>query len=63
MHTDAVLQEAYYSSRIGKLLSEKAGVPLVVLPGGADFERGQTYQEYLETLTSKVYSAITESKR
>ncbi len=63
VHTDAVLQEAYYSSRIGKLLAEKAGVPLVVLPGGADFEKGQSYQEYLETLTSKVYAAISESER
>lgn len=62
VHTDAVIQEAYYSSRIGKLLAEKAGVPLVVLPGGADFERGQRYQEYLETLTRKVHAAITESK-
>lgn len=62
VHADAILQEAYYSSRIGKLLSEKAGVPLVVLPGGADFERGQTYQAYLEALTGKVYAAISEAK-
>ncbi len=60
VHTDAILQEAYYSSRIGKLLAEKAGVPLVVLPGGADFERGQSYQDYLETLTGKVHAAMTE---
>ncbi len=62
VHTDAILQEAYYSSRIGKLLSEKAGVPLVVLPGGADFERGQSYQDYMEVLTSKIFAAITEAK-
>lgn len=62
VHTDAILQEAYYSSRIGKLLAEKTGVPLVVLPGGADFERGETYLSYVETLTRKVYAAIREAK-
>lgn len=62
VHTDAIIQEAYYSSRIGKLLAEKSGVPLVVLPGGADFERGQRYLEYVETLTSKVHAAIAATK-
>ncbi|MNK47775.1 Manganese ABC transporter substrate-binding lipoprotein precursor [compost metagenome] len=62
VHTDAIIQEAYYSSRSSKLLAEKTGVPLVVLPGGADFERGESYQDYLETLTSKVYAAISEAK-
>lgn len=62
VHTDAILQEAYYSSRIGKLLAEKAGVPLVVLPGGADFERGESYTDYLETLTRKVHAAISETQ-
>lgn len=63
VHCDAILQEAYYSSRVGKLLAEKAGVPLVVLPGGADFEKGQSYLEYVEALTQKVYAAMTENKR
>jgi zinc/manganese transport system substrate-binding protein len=62
VHTDAILQEAYYSSRTSKLLAEKAGVPLVVLPGGADFERGESYLDYLETLTRKVHAAITSDK-
>lgn len=60
VHADAILQEEYYPSRVGKLLAEKANATLVVLPGGANFERGESYLAYLENLADKVYAAIAK---
>lgn len=58
VHADVILQEEYYPSRIARLLAEKAKVPLVVLPGGANVERGESYLTYLEALADQVYTAI-----
>lgn len=60
VHADVILQESYYPNRIGKLLADKGNATLVVLPGGADFERGQTYLQFVSTLSSRTYDAITK---
>jgi zinc/manganese transport system substrate-binding protein len=58
VHVEAILQETYYPSRFGQLLAEKSGTALVLLPGGPNIDRGETYQQYLTTLTDKVYDAL-----
>lgn len=60
VHADAILQEEYYPSRVGRLLAEKANATLVVLPGGANVEKGETYLAYLQTLADRVYAAIAK---
>lgn len=60
VHADVILQEEYYPSRIGKLLAEKAKATLAQLPGGAAFERGETYLGYVERMTDKVYEAVAK---
>lgn len=58
VHADVILQESYYSSRIGKLLAEKAKATLAVLPGGANFEKGETYLGYIARMSETAYQAV-----
>ncbi|MNY34655.1 Periplasmic solute binding protein family protein [compost metagenome] len=60
VHADVIMQEAYYPTRIGSLLASKAPATLVVLPGGADFAKGQTYLDYVKELADKTYAAIVK---
>lgn len=48
----AILQESYYPDQTAKLISEKSGAKLVVLPGGADFRGGQSYVDHMEQMVS-----------
>jgi zinc/manganese transport system substrate-binding protein len=59
---DAVLQESYYPSRFGQLLADKSGAAFVLLPGGADSERGETYLRYLGSMTDKIHAALSRRK-
>lgn len=59
VHGDVILQESYYPNRIGKLLADRAPATLLVLPGGADFERGETYLQFLQRHADKTYAALT----
>jgi zinc/manganese transport system substrate-binding protein len=48
----AILQESYYPDQTAKLIAEKSGARLVVLPGGADFRAGQTYIDHMEQIVT-----------
>lgn len=48
----AILVEAYYPETTAKLVADRAGVPLVKLPGGADFRAGDTYAAGIERLAA-----------
>lgn len=60
VHGDVILQESYYPNRIGKLLAERAPATLLILPGGADFERGETYLQFVQSQADKTYAALTK---
>lgn len=57
-HTDAIIQEAYYSPKVGKILAEKSRSQLVVLPGGPQFDKGETYLGYIQQLTNQLYGGL-----
>jgi zinc/manganese transport system substrate-binding protein len=44
----AILQESFYPDQTAKLLADKSGAKLVILPGGADFRGGQSYIDYVD---------------
>jgi zinc/manganese transport system substrate-binding protein len=54
----AVLQEAYYPSRTGTLVSRKIGGTLVSLPAGTDFRAGQSYLDHMEELITRLEQAL-----
>ncbi len=43
----AILQEDYYPDATSRLVAEKIPVPLVKVPGGPDFQGGQSYVDYM----------------
>jgi zinc/manganese transport system substrate-binding protein len=55
---EEIVQEEYHPSNAGQLLASKTGARLVVLPGGPNFEGGQTYLQYIQTLADKVWAGF-----
>ncbi len=54
-----VIQEGFYPSATGKLIANKAGASLVVLPGGVDFRRGQKVTQYFDKLVSAIFTGLS----
>jgi zinc/manganese transport system substrate-binding protein len=48
----AVLQEEYYPDGTSKLVAERIPAALVKVPGGPDFQGGQSYTDYVERLVT-----------
>jgi zinc/manganese transport system substrate-binding protein len=59
-HVDVILQEEYFPTTAARLLAEKAKARLVVLPGGPDFEKNESYLSYVQALADKAYQGIKE---
>lgn len=53
----AVLQESYYPEGTSRVVAEKIGTGLVVLPGGTDFESGQTYLQHVDEVVARLAAA------
>jgi zinc/manganese transport system substrate-binding protein len=53
-----IIQESYYPDETGKLVAEKAGAKLVVLPGGVDFAGGESLFDHLEEMVTKIEKAF-----
>jgi zinc/manganese transport system substrate-binding protein len=53
-----VIQESYYPSSTAKLVAEKIGAKLVVLPGGVDFEGGETVLEHIAEMTERLLKGL-----
>jgi zinc/manganese transport system substrate-binding protein len=49
-----VVQEAWYPSTTGRVIAERAGAKLVLLPGATDFNHGQTYVEFISELVKRL---------
>jgi zinc/manganese transport system substrate-binding protein len=50
----AIIQESYYPTTTTQLVATRAKVRLVVLPGGTDFDHGQTYEQFLDDVVTKL---------
>jgi zinc/manganese transport system substrate-binding protein len=53
-----VMQESFYPDTTAKLIASKAGAALVVLPGGVDFERGQTVAAHIRELVARIEKGL-----
>jgi zinc/manganese transport system substrate-binding protein len=54
----ALLQEEYYPDATSKLLASKIPAELVRVPGGPDFQGGQSYVDYVERLVSLLEAGL-----
>jgi zinc/manganese transport system substrate-binding protein len=57
-----IVQEEYYPDRTAALVAQKAGARLVVLRGGADVRRGETYIQRIDAMVRQVVSALRTGK-
>lgn len=57
-----MLQEAYYPDRTAKLVAEKTGAELLILDGGTDLRKGQTYLDRMEKLMQTVLAALKKRR-
>lgn len=55
---EEIVQEEYHPTNAGALLAAKTGARLVVLPGGPNFEGGQSYLQYIQTLADKLWAGF-----
>jgi zinc/manganese transport system substrate-binding protein len=58
-----ILQEEYYPDRTAQLVAQKAGAKLVVVRGGADVRKGESYVARLDAMVRAVAEALRSAKR
>ena len=51
-HVPVIIQEGFYPDSTTKLIANKSGARLVIVPGGVDFEAGETYLDHLDELAT-----------
>ncbi len=56
----ALLQEEYYPRSTTQTVARLSGARLVTLPGGPDFDRGETYEAWLTRLTNGIHDALAQ---
>jgi zinc/manganese transport system substrate-binding protein len=56
-HVRAVVQEEYYPDATSRLIAQQIPATLVRVPGGPDFQAGQTYRDYIQRLVDLLVSA------
>lgn len=49
-----IIQESYYPDSTTKLIADKSGAKLVVVPGGVDFAAGESYLDHLDELVGLI---------
>lgn len=52
-----LLQEGFYPSATTEMLAQRTGARMVRIPGGTDFQGGETYVQHLDTLVADLKSA------
>ena len=55
-----LIQERYYPSTTAQGVAQKAGIPLVVIPGGTDFAAGQGYRQHMDELVQGLLAGLGE---
>ncbi|MGC4095026.1 MAG: metal ABC transporter substrate-binding protein [Polyangiaceae bacterium] len=54
----AVLQESYYPTNTSQLVAQKIGAKLVRLPGGSNFQSGQSYVAFMNQIVTALERAL-----
>lgn len=54
----AILQESWYPTSTSELIAKKLGAKLVRLPGGSNFQGGQSYIAFLDRLVTQLAGAL-----
>jgi zinc/manganese transport system substrate-binding protein len=49
-----IMQEGWYPRATAEMLAERAGVRLAVIPGGPDFNHGQSYVAFMDAVVSRL---------
>ncbi len=57
-HVRAVVQESYYPTNTSQLIAQKIGAKLVQLPGGSNFQSGQSYVAFMNQVVSALERAL-----
>lgn len=55
-----IVQEEFYPRSTSQTLAKLGGATLVVLPGGARFDAGQSYHDHLAELTEALHAAVAK---
>jgi zinc/manganese transport system substrate-binding protein len=55
----AVVQEEYYPDTTSRLLARQLPAPLVRVPGGPDFQAGQSYVEFIDRLVNLLVEGLS----
>jgi zinc/manganese transport system substrate-binding protein len=53
-----ILQEAWYPSSTSRQLAELAGATLITVDGGPDFAGGESYTDWLRTVTEAIHASL-----
>lgn len=53
-----IIQEGFYPDSTTKLIANKSGARLVVVPGGVDFQGGETYLVHLDRLAARLQRGL-----
>ena len=55
-----ILQERFYPTKTSDTLARMANAKVVMLPGGADFEGGQSYTEHILNMVEVIHAALAQ---
>lgn len=55
---EAIVQEEFHPSNVGRLLADKGHARLVLLPGGPNVRAGETYLHYVQRVCDDVYAGL-----
>ncbi len=58
-----MLQEEYYPDRTAKLISTKTGARLLIMPGGARLQKGETYIQRMTVMINTLLAALRRARR
>ncbi|MDH5675014.1 MAG: zinc ABC transporter substrate-binding protein [Myxococcales bacterium] len=50
----AILQESYYPANASRALAERSSAQLVIIPGGPDMRRGESYLDFVAALVGRL---------
>jgi zinc/manganese transport system substrate-binding protein len=53
-----ILQESFYPDKTGKLVAEKLGGTVLLLPGGTDFNGGETFLAHMDEMVTAIEKAL-----
>jgi zinc/manganese transport system substrate-binding protein len=56
-HVSLLIQESYFPTKTSELVAQKLGAKLAVIPGGTNFQGGESYLGFLNTCVTRLSAA------